>query len=121
MVNKEAFVPIEDMAEHFTVSVSTIRAWVRRGHIPPAAYIKVGPTYRFRISDVTNSLLASGANGDPTEDFVVSAPSIQQESEARVESYVERKVLSTLDCSDVRSDTDEAVDAVIDDLFDEDM
>jgi excisionase family DNA binding protein len=50
------FVPIEDLSKHFSVSVSTIRAWVRQGHIPKNTYIKVGNTYRFSIDDVSVAL-----------------------------------------------------------------
>lgn len=50
------FVPIEELSKHFSVSVSTIRAWVRQGHIPKATYIKVGNTYRFSIDDVSIAL-----------------------------------------------------------------
>jgi excisionase family DNA binding protein len=50
------FVPIEDLSKHFSVSVSTIRGWVRKGHIPKNTYIKVGNTYRFSIEDVSNAL-----------------------------------------------------------------
>ena len=50
------FVPIEDLSKHFSVSVSTIRAWVRQGHIPKDTYIKVGNTYRFSIDDVSTAL-----------------------------------------------------------------
>lgn len=50
------FVPIEDVANHFSVSISTIRGWVRKGHIPKNTYIKVGNTYRFSISDVSSAL-----------------------------------------------------------------
>jgi excisionase family DNA binding protein len=50
------FVPIEDLSKHFSVSVSTIRAWVRQGHIPKNTYIKVGNTYRFSIADVSSAL-----------------------------------------------------------------
>lgn len=52
----EPFVPIEKLAEHFTVSVSTVRAWVRQGLIPKETYIKIGNTYRFSISKVVDSL-----------------------------------------------------------------
>ena len=59
----ESFVPIEDIAKHFSVSVSTVRAWVRQKHIPEDTYIKVGssvkPIYRFRISDVESALTSS--------------------------------------------------------------
>jgi len=50
------YVPIEDVAKYFTVSVSTIRAWVRQGYIPKATYIKVGNTYRFRLDAVVEHL-----------------------------------------------------------------
>ena len=50
------FVPIEDLSKHFSVSVSTIRAWVRQGHIPKDTYIKVGNTYRFSVADVSVDL-----------------------------------------------------------------
>lgn len=51
------FVLIEDVAEHFKVSVSTARAWVRTGAIAPWAYIKIGNTYRFNLPRVIESLL----------------------------------------------------------------
>ena len=55
----EPFVPIEDVANHFSVSISTVRAWVRQEHIPKDTYIKVGNTYRFRIGDVANALTSA--------------------------------------------------------------
>ena len=55
----EPFVPIEDLAKHFTVSVSTVRAWVRQGLIPKDTYIKVGNTYRFNVTKVVNALTAA--------------------------------------------------------------
>ena len=38
----EKFVPIEDIAEHFAVSVSTVRAWIRQDLIPA---LKIGGVY----------------------------------------------------------------------------
>jgi excisionase family DNA binding protein len=55
----ESFVPIEDVAKHFSVSISTVRAWVRQKHIPEDTYIKIGSTYRFRVSDVESALTSS--------------------------------------------------------------
>tara|TARA_R100000742_G_C4272724_1_gene92017 strand:- start:1053 stop:1289 length:237 start_codon:yes stop_codon:yes gene_type:complete len=52
----EPYVPIEDVAKHFTVSISTVRAWVRQKHIPEDTYVKIGSTYRFRVSDVAEAL-----------------------------------------------------------------
>lgn len=56
------FVPIEDLSKHFSVSVSTIRAWVRQGHIPKHTYIKVGNTYRFSVDDVSVALTKKDAD-----------------------------------------------------------
>ena len=55
----EALVPIENLAEHFAVSISTIRTWVRQGHIPRNTYVKIGNTYRFKQTAVANSLLGN--------------------------------------------------------------
>ena len=49
-MNEESFVPIETLAKHFSVSVPTIRSWYRTKRIPVESYIKVGNTYRFRVS-----------------------------------------------------------------------
>ena len=52
------YVPIEDLAQHFSVSVSTIRGWLRRKQIPNHTFIRVGNTYRFSIDDVSVALSA---------------------------------------------------------------
>ena len=49
----EAFVPIEDLAKHFAVSVSTVRTWIRQNLIPS---LKIGGVYRFKISEVELAL-----------------------------------------------------------------
>jgi excisionase family DNA binding protein len=51
------FVPIEKVARHFTVSVSTIRAWVRQNKVPSDTYVKVGNTYRFNLDAVEAALI----------------------------------------------------------------
>lgn len=50
------FVTIDDVAKHFKVSVSTVRAWVRQGHIATWAYVKLGNTYRFNLPKVVECL-----------------------------------------------------------------
>jgi excisionase family DNA binding protein len=50
---EESFVPIEDVAKHFAVSISTVRAWIRQDLIPS---LKVGGVYRFKISEVEIAL-----------------------------------------------------------------
>ena len=51
------YVPIKDIAEHFAVSISTLRTWKRDGTIPKDTYIKVGSCYRYCLDDVTAALL----------------------------------------------------------------
>ncbi len=53
----EPYVEIEKVAEHYKVSLSTIRAWIRNGQIPQdGCYIKIGKTYRFKLSEVDRSV-----------------------------------------------------------------
>jgi excisionase family DNA binding protein len=63
--NADSYVPIEDLAQHLSVKVSTIRSWVHNGFISPTAYIKVGNTYRFNITDVVESLKTQKPQIDP--------------------------------------------------------
>jgi hypothetical protein len=52
----EKYVPIEELRDKLAVSTATIRMWVRKGAIPPGAYIKVGNTYRFCVDSVLEAL-----------------------------------------------------------------
>ena len=46
---EESFVPIEGVAKHFSVSISTVRAWIRQSLVPS---LKIGGVYSFKISEV---------------------------------------------------------------------
>ena len=50
---EESFVPIEDVAKHFAVSVSTVRAWIRQDLVPA---LKIGGVYRFKLSELEQTL-----------------------------------------------------------------
>jgi len=75
-MSNERFVPIEELAKHFTVSVSTIRSWVRQGHIPADTYIKVGNTYRFSVSSVSNAL--TSVEPEPQTKSVIDETSVDE-------------------------------------------
>ena len=71
----EPYVAIEDVAKHFAVSVSTVRAWIRKNQIP---HLKLGGVYRFRLSSIEEALGAGTAevedrqtaiNFDPNKDL----------------------------------------------------
>lgn len=62
------YATIQEVAEHFKVSVSTVRNWIRANTITPSTYIKIRDTYRFNLDLVEAALLlASGtANDQPS-------------------------------------------------------
>ena len=55
---EDKYVPIDKIAEHFQVSVSTVRAWVRTKILPDTTYLKIGKTYRFQLQKVEDALRA---------------------------------------------------------------
>ena len=76
---EELFVPIEDVAKHFAVSVSTVRTWIRSDLIPA---LKLGGVYRFKISEVEAALRKLSNSGllditEPTEDATDEAPNVE--------------------------------------------
>ena len=103
MEMQRRFVPIEDVARYFSVSISTIRAWVRQDRIPSDTYIKVGNTYRFSIPKVEDALLSADA---PEKD----ADDNDELGEAQLELDFE----SDLPIEETSSDDDELLDIVED-------
>ena len=61
----EPLVPIEKVAEHFSVSVSTVRAWMRQGLIPDTCYVHMANTYRFQLARLIEALLNAPKAADP--------------------------------------------------------
>jgi excisionase family DNA binding protein len=76
---KSPFVTIESLAQYFCVSVSTIRAWVRQGHIPENTYIKLGNTYRFNRAAVQDALMAMQKEEEtaPRKDTTVAVTGVE--------------------------------------------
>ena len=61
------YVSIDQLAEYFGVSVSSIRVWVRKNKIDPTTYIRVGTTYRFHLKAVEDSLLHANKHVEMTD------------------------------------------------------
>lgn len=55
-MSEDKYITIQNLADHYLVSVSTIRAWIRTKKIPADAYLKIGSTFRFKLSEVDASL-----------------------------------------------------------------
>jgi excisionase family DNA binding protein len=66
-MSEDNYVPIDVVSKRFTVSNSTIRAWVKSGHIPLATYVRVGNTYRFNLGEVISTLHAQSLVDEPSE------------------------------------------------------
>ena len=79
------YVPIEDVAKYFSVSISTIRAWVRQNQIPKDTYIKIGNTYRFCVDDVANALTKAE---DPEEEVLEEIQSRARTAFANIDDDV---------------------------------
>lgn len=45
----EKWVNLEDIAEHLSLSIDTVRAWVKEGKLP---VYRAGKRYKFKISEV---------------------------------------------------------------------
>lgn len=89
------YVPIEDVAKHFSVSVSTIRAWVRQDQIPQDTYIRVGNTYRFCIPDISEAL--TNKKIEAVEEPVVETFTQEKVVESRVATDEDADLLELLD------------------------
>jgi excisionase family DNA binding protein len=65
-MDDEAFVPIDGVAKHFSVSISTVRAWIRQDIIPS---LKLGGVYRFKLSEVEQALRSICGGALPKENY----------------------------------------------------
>tara|TARA_R110000824_G_scaffold153389_5_gene325026 strand:+ start:54 stop:323 length:270 start_codon:yes stop_codon:yes gene_type:complete len=75
--NEEKYVPIEELAQHLSLAITTLRSWVRTGVIPKSTYLKIGNTYRFNIPEVVEKLKESNLEADlvpHTDDGDANAP-----------------------------------------------
>ena len=108
------FVPIEELAKHFTVSISTIRAWIRQGAIPKSTYIKVGNTYRFSVDDVADALLGEDEPQTVAGD-VVAEPAAVVAGDVVVEPAAQEHALRLVQTMDDHFAADSAATSSVDD------
>jgi len=62
MSQQEKFVGIELVAEHFDVSLSTVRSWVRKEKLPQNSYFQISGVLRFKLSLLEEGLLGIKEN-----------------------------------------------------------
>ena len=61
------YITIDDLAKALSVSVSTIRLWLKKDIIPKSSFIKVGSIYRFNSDDVVKNLKKLNLNDNEKE------------------------------------------------------
>ena len=79
----EPLQPIEELAKQLTVSVSSVRVWLRSGYIPSETYIKVNNTYRFDVPKVIEALKQQPKTETETE--TVEEPTPQEKVPVQLE------------------------------------
>ena len=84
-------VQFKEVAEHFDVSVQTVRNWVKDRKIP---FIKLGSVYRFNILEIekaitTSSNFLASSNDEQNQEDV----SVEEESEEWIDETLHRVTL----------------------------
>jgi excisionase family DNA binding protein len=77
----EGYSTIEQVATHYQVSVSTVRAWIRRGLIP---YMKIGGVYRMKISELDAAFKKRAEENPPPTPVEVQVTEVVKPDEAPV-------------------------------------
>lgn len=96
---KSPFVTIESLAQYLQVSVSTIRLWVRNGHIPDTTYIKLGNTYRFNRDAAIEGLIAAQKAEQP-ESASMTVPATGTVGSLVVDQSIEKQLEFDFDADD---------------------
>tara|TARA_R110002020_G_scaffold313314_1_gene528610 strand:+ start:683 stop:1048 length:366 start_codon:yes stop_codon:yes gene_type:complete len=119
MSEEREFVELRKVADHFKVSESTVRAWIRNGSIPENTYIKVGKTFRFELNLISDALLGEQPEAQPrrpltqeevNEQFAARQKRAEMRDKAK-ETYQQDKrdaqVIEEIDPQEVLADLDE--------------
>ncbi len=72
-MDTQQYVGIDEVAKYYSVSVSTVRGWVKKKIIPPECILKISKTYRFRLADL-DVALRSAAAGTPATKEAAKTP-----------------------------------------------
>jgi len=67
------YVTIEELAENLSVSVSSIRGWLKAGYFSQDAYFNVNSVYRFKLEQVIEELHSGNFQERASEEISISA------------------------------------------------
>jgi excisionase family DNA binding protein len=84
-------VQFKEVAEHFDVSVQTVRNWVKDRKIP---FVKLGSVYRFNITEIEKAITtSSNFSGSSTDEQIQEVVSVEEASDEWIEETIHRVTL----------------------------
>lgn len=84
-------VQFKDVAEHFDVSVQTVRNWVKDRKIP---FVKLSSVYRFNIAEIEKAITtSSNFSGSSIDEQNQGDVSLEEESDKWIEETIHRVTL----------------------------
>lgn len=70
-------ITIDALAKKLSVSISTVRSWVRQGYIPKDTYVQIAKTYRFDYDRVIEALRQRNKDDSPTPTEMVKTAQLE--------------------------------------------
>jgi|688.fasta_scaffold386468_2 excisionase family DNA binding protein len=70
-------ITIDALAKKLSVSISTVRSWVRQGYIPKDTYVQIAKTYRFDYDRVIEALRQRNKDDPPTPAEMVKTAQLE--------------------------------------------
>lgn len=70
-------ITIDELAKKLSVSISSVRSWVRQGFIPKDTYVQIAKTYRFDYDRVIEALKARNKADEPTPAEMVKTEQLE--------------------------------------------
>lgn len=70
-------ITIDELAKKLSVSISSVRSWVRQGFIPKDTYVQIAKTYRFDYDRVIEALKARNKTDEPTPAEMVKTEQLE--------------------------------------------
>lgn len=64
----DKYVPVEDVANLFSVTPHTVRQWLGQGRITSDMYVKIGNTYRYDLRAVEKAFLKANKDEEVKEE-----------------------------------------------------
>ena len=81
------FATLIELAQHFRVSESTIRIWMRTNKVPKGTYVHINQTYRFNLDAVEKALLSDTQKGENVPPVTWADASLEEGKEEYIPRF----------------------------------